>query len=207
MPANKILIYSVMISLVIHLAVLSLTGLIEWQGKRRPARVMTLDLREMSAGVEGKSLPPAAPPPQAQPAHPQAKKVQSFAGGKIREATVDLNSSESRYRPYLKAVREKIESSWIYPEKLPPGKNRASRSSGFPSQRRRELLDTAIIRSSGFPLLDEATLRAVRKPVCTSARLFQLSRLKSLRLSNTVWSGNFPVPHIRFPKWFPSDPG
>lgn len=178
MPANKILIYSVMISLVIHLAVLSLTGLIEWQGKRRPARVMTLDLREMSAGVEGKSLPPAAPPPQARPDHPPAKKVQSFAGGKIREATVDLNSSESRYRPYLKAVREKIESSWIYPEKASARKEQGITVIRFSLAKTGELLDTAIIRSSGFPLLDEATLRAVRKSrYAPLPDFFQLSRL------------------------------
>ena len=178
MPANKILIYSVMISLVIHLAVLSLTGLIEWQGKRRPARMMTLDLREMSAGVEGKSLPPAAPPPRARPARPPAKEVQSFAGGKIREATVDLNSSESRYRPYLKAVREKIENSWIYPERASARKEQGITVIRFSLAKTGELLDTAIIRSSGFPLLDEATLRAVRKPrYAPLPDFFQLSRL------------------------------
>jgi len=182
MPINKILVYSVAISLFIHLAVLSLTGLLEWQGKKDPERVMTLDLKEMVADIEKKPLTREAPRPQTRPSHLPAKKTkpQAFAGGKIRdrEATVNLNSRESRYRPYLKTIREKIESAWIYPAKASARKEEGTTIIRFSLAETGELVDTTIIRSSGSPLLDEATLRAVKtQRFAPLPETFHLSRL------------------------------
>jgi len=180
MPINKILTYSVAISLFIHLAVLSLTGLVEWQGKRQPEQVMTLDLKEMVADTEKKPLPQKAPHPQTPPSHSPEKKTKAhaFAGGRVREATVNLNSKESRYRPYLKTIREKIESAWIYPEKASARKEQGTTVIRFSLAETGELVDTAILRSSGSSLLDEATLRAVKTPrYGPLPEIFQLSRL------------------------------
>jgi len=164
MSTNKILLYSVAISLIIHLGALSLVSLMEWRGKRHPQQVVTIDLREMFAAREKKALapkPPAAKPrlKAVQEAKPPASSRKNF-----REATVDLNSREQRYKPYLKAVREKIEQSWIYPEKAEALREEGTTVIRFSLAATGEVVNAAVIRSSGSPLLDEATLLAVRTP-------------------------------------------
>ncbi len=183
MPANKILVYSVAISLAMHLVVLSLSGLIEWQRKKPPERVMTIDLKEMFAAVEKKEtpLPPKAPPARTRP--PQThrlpgKKTVAVAGGKIREATVNLNSRESLYRPYLKTIKDKIENAWTYPQQASAQKEEGTTVIRFSLADTGELAETTILQSSGSSLLDEATLLAVRTPHFEPLpTAFQLSRL------------------------------
>jgi len=178
MSTNKILLYSVVISLIIHLAALSLVSLMEWRGKRHPEQVMTIDLTEMFTGSKEKAPSPKAPIPKAHPQPAPDKKNLALPQKSIREATVDLNSREQRYRPYLKAVREKIERAWIYPEEASALKEQGTTVIRFSLADTGELVDTAIIRSSGFPLLDEASLQAVRTPRFSPLpENFQLSRL------------------------------
>jgi len=181
MSTNKILFYSVTISMVIHLAALSLMSLIEWREGRHQEPVMMIDLQEMFTAQEKKPLPREAqvsktkPPPS--PASPD-RKTQTSAGGNTREATVDINSREVRYRPYLKAVKEKIERAWTYPQKASSRKEEGTTVIRFSLAETGELVGTAIIRSSGFRLLDEASLQAVQTPrFAPLPENFQLSRL------------------------------
>jgi TonB family protein len=178
MSTNKILLYSVVISLIIHLAALSLISLMEWRGKRHPEQVLTIDLSEMFTDSKDKAPPRKAPIPSPPPPSAPVKKTITVPQGKIREATVDLNNREQRYRPYLRDVREKIERSWIYPEEASSRKEQGTTVIRFSLADTGELVDTVIIRSSGVPSLDEATLQAIRTShFAPIPENFQLSRL------------------------------
>ncbi len=197
MPTNKILIYSVVISLVMHLAALSLASLIGWQAKKPQERVLTVDLKEMFASIEKKPvpekkpLPPKekTPPPKTRPqtatdkkAAPDKKiapnpKTVALASGKVKEATVNLNSKDALYKPYLKVVKEKIENAWNYPEQASAQKEEGTAVVRLSLTDTGET-DTTLIKSSGYPLLDEATMHAVKTPrFAPLPGAFQLSRL------------------------------
>ncbi len=178
MSTNKILLYSVLISLIIHLAALSLISLMEWRGKRQPEQVVTVELTEMFAASKEKTAPRKPPLPKPHPPAPSAKKTVVSPQKNVREATVDLNSREQRYRPYLKALREKIERTWIYPEKATALREEGTTVIRFSLAATGEVVDTAILRSSGSDLLDEASLQAVKTPhFAPLPENFQLSRL------------------------------
>ena len=79
-----------------------------------------------------------------------------------REATVDINTRKLRYVSYLARLKQKVEQVWIYPAEA-----KRRRQSGLlllaitigPDGR---LLGTYVDRSAGYPLLDQAAIRAVR---------------------------------------------
>ena len=178
MSTNKILLYSVVISLLIHLAALSLVSLMEWRGKKHPEQVMTINLTEMFPDSREKAPAPKVPVPKAHPPSAPAKKSLAIPQRNIREATVDLNSREQRYRPYLRGIREQIERAWVYPEEASSRMEQGTTVVRFSLTETGDLVETAIIRSSGFPLLDEASLQAVRTPRFSPLpESFQLSRL------------------------------
>jgi outer membrane biosynthesis protein TonB len=110
MPSKKVLILSILISLASHVAMLSMTGFINMQGKSPREEVLTIHLKDppgdMNQNPEEKIETKPVPPIVKENTDPYRS---------TREDTVDLGSIDARYTPYLKKIKQKIETIWKYP--------------------------------------------------------------------------------------------
>ncbi|MFB3818799.1 MAG: TonB family protein [Candidatus Methylomirabilales bacterium] len=78
------------------------------------------------------------------------------------EQTVNLDSQEPRFLSYLARVKRRIQRTWTYPpDALALGLG-GELVLVFTLNPAGTLTDLALIRSSGFPVLDEEALRAVK---------------------------------------------
>lgn len=79
------------------------------------------------------------------------------------EATVSLQKPDIQFESYIRKVGEKIEGVWKYPEAAKKAGLQGSGVISFTLNRQGELIDVTILGSSGYPVLDEAIMDAVRK--------------------------------------------
>lgn len=89
------------------------------------------------------------------------EKGEEGEGGKDEE-TISLDSADIKYESYLKGVREKIEGVWRYPEAAKRSALQGRGLLSFTIQRDGTLSDLTLLTSSGYPILDEAILKAIR---------------------------------------------
>ncbi|MDO8446818.1 MAG: energy transducer TonB [Deltaproteobacteria bacterium] len=89
------------------------------------------------------------------------EKGEEGEGGKDEE-TLSLDSTDIKYESYLYGVRLKIEGVWKYPEAAKRSALRGRGLLSFTIQRDGTLSDLTLLTSSGYPILDEAILKAIR---------------------------------------------
>ena len=82
--------------------------------------------------------------------------------GREDEETVSLDSTDFKYTSYLHGVKFKIEGVWRYPEAAKRSALQGGGLVGFTIQRDGSLSDLKLLSSSGYPVLDEAILKAIR---------------------------------------------
>jgi len=82
--------------------------------------------------------------------------------GREDEETVDLDSTDFKYTSYLHGVKFKIEGVWRYPEAAKRSALQGGGVVSFTIQRDGSLSDLKLLSSSGYPVLDEAILKAIR---------------------------------------------
>jgi hypothetical protein len=68
MSSKRVVIVFVLVSLVSHLAILSLTGILPVRGESTRENVFTMDLREVNTAAAENNADRAAPPPPPPPA-------------------------------------------------------------------------------------------------------------------------------------------
>jgi protein TonB len=78
------------------------------------------------------------------------------------EETVSLDSTDFKYTSYLYGVKLKIEGVWRYPEAARKSALQGKGLVTFTIQRDGTLGDLKLLTSSGYPILDEAVLKAIR---------------------------------------------
>jgi len=157
MPPKKILILSILISFASHMVMLSLTGFINMQGENPREQVLTIHLTDPSGNTnqnpEGKE--------ETKPAQPIVKK-NTDPHRSIREDTVDLGSIDLRYTPYLKKIKQKIETIWKYPKSAFEKEDEGITVVKFSINRSGALVASGIVTSSGSIFLDQGTIDVVR---------------------------------------------
>lgn len=157
MPPKKLLILFILISFAIHMVMLSLTGLINMQGESPREEVLAIHLSDPPGNTnqspEGKE--------ETKTAQPIVKKSPD-PHGSIREATVDLGSIDLRYTPYLKKIKQKIETIWKYPKRAIEKEGEGITVVKFSINRSGALVASGIVTSSGSIFLDQGTIDVVR---------------------------------------------
>ena len=95
------------------------------------------------------------------------------------EATVSLDSTDSRYVSYLTKIKQKIEPLWHYPEQARAIGLQGKLALYFSIVEDGHLARLELISSSGHRLLDEQALQAVRRaaPYLPLPEKLQISRL------------------------------
>jgi TonB family protein len=157
MPPKKILFLSIAISLVSHVAMLSLAGLINMQGKSLPEEVLTVQLKESPENIAKKEEPKQKPQPAAKP-----RKENAEQSKKILEDTVDLGDADSKYTAYLKKIKKKIETVWAYPRSAYKREEEGITVIKLSINTRGDLVASGIISSSGSLFLDQGTMNVVK---------------------------------------------
>ena len=78
------------------------------------------------------------------------------------EDTISLDTTDKRYMSYARVIKQALMAKWVYPapakENLIEGQTRLI----FTLSRDGNLLDLRLTNSSGYPILDNEALRAVR---------------------------------------------
>jgi len=174
MIPRNILILSIVISVVSHLVILSLTGLIDMRDRREKADFLSVVLNqprdETRQAPRDALKPEALPPPlEGTPEVPEE-----------REETVALDSKDQRYMPYLKRLRMRIEKVWAYPAKALEQNLAGTTVIRFSIDSEGALAAVQVLTSSGFDAIDEGAVSAVRDAAPYEPLPHQLSRLHIL---------------------------
>jgi protein TonB len=156
MPSKKFLILSVVISLIGHALLISATGLVAIRtGSQRKENAITVDLRQ----GEGRKESARDSNVKTIPLSPPAK---SPLSNDFPEETVNIDSLDERYAPYLKKVKIRIENAWSYPGQAFERKKEGISTVRFSLDQSGKLLASRIVKSSGYDLLDREAVSAVR---------------------------------------------
>lgn len=174
MDAKKIFLLPVMISLIGHAALITVSSMVDLRNREKTAQPFTVHIAE----------PPL-------PVNPE--KDRDSTGKKIsedsrdtkpvpagdREETVDLGSSDVKYAVYLSGVKQKILRIWKYPEAAYKMEEEGVVVVKMSIDANGRLSQVALMNSSGFIHLDSSTLDVVRTaaPYQPLPRQYDLSRL------------------------------
>ncbi|MBI2113701.1 MAG: energy transducer TonB [candidate division NC10 bacterium] len=82
--------------------------------------------------------------------------------GELARQTVNLNSREDRFVDYLAQVKRRVERVWVYPEEALAHGVGGELLLVFTLNKGGTLTNIRLVQSSGFPILDEEALRAVK---------------------------------------------
>jgi TonB family protein len=77
------------------------------------------------------------------------------------EATISLDTTDTLYRPYAATVKERIERHWIYPVAARESYIQGGLLIIFRLERNGRLVNSRIARSSGYRVLDNASVKAI----------------------------------------------
>jgi protein TonB len=182
MAAKKIIILSIVFSIIIHALILSATGVVGMSaGDRLKDKAIVVDLQKtedpehsQAQGVKSKSGSPLFDPPGA--AYEES----------ATEETISLDSADKRYAPYLKKIKIKIEKTWSYPRQAFEQKKEGISMVRFSLDKRGKLLGNRIVSSSGYDPLDWEALNAIRasapyEPFPNNINLSRLHIMASFR--------------------------
>jgi TonB family protein len=151
---RKILILSILISFACHTIVLSLSSFINMTETKDRGKVITVNLNNS----ERDQLKPVNPEKTLRGRNIDKDSVEK----KTPDDTVDLNNEKSRYFPYLRRIKQKIDNIWKY-----PGKAFAMGQEGitivrFSIDKSGSVIASNIMKSSGAELLDHGVIEAVQ---------------------------------------------
>jgi len=154
MLSRNVLLRFILASCAFHVAFLSFAGILISGGSTLPFETFTVRLAD-------------APAKQADDSRKaEIKKEVSLdeprrgpAAGP--EETVDLANPSVKYRAYLRDLRQKIESLWVYPEDAYSRSETGTAVVRFSIQSDGTLAATGIVSSSGFESLDRGALTVV----------------------------------------------
>jgi len=90
------------------------------------------------------------------------REYQSKTEGIEEGKTLSLNTSEFRYVSYLTGIKRKIELVWRYPEVAATAGQQGKLELRFTIRKDGRLEDIRLIKSSGYPILDDEAISAVR---------------------------------------------
>jgi TonB family protein len=159
MIPKKLFLIAAIISMGGHLLLVSLTGFVDMRSSSKPQNVLTVDLKETFKPAEKKNAASAAAL--------RYRKALVSRGVAVaqpsQEETVDLDSQDELYTPYLKKIKKKIERVWCYPQTAKDNGEQGVAVVKFSLNPRGDLIANVILSSSGSASLDAGTLAAIRE--------------------------------------------
>lgn len=106
---------------------------------------------------------PASPPSFARPTQEDIKRYAKVDKGieKSKEGEVTLDTDDLMYTSYLHSLKDRVEGSWKYPEIARRDGLQGNLIMKFSITKSGNVDDIEIIKSSGYPMLDDAAKQAL----------------------------------------------
>ena len=160
MDSNKVILLPVIISIIGHVALISVSSMIDLRDPVQTAEIFTVDLKEPgSEQTPQKKDSKKLKEPRKTGDTGKAKPVNNDGW---REDTVDLGSSDVRYSSYLVKIKRKILLIWQYPQKAYDQNEEGVVVVKMSIDAGGRLAGANLLSSSGSMLLDEDALGVVR---------------------------------------------
>ncbi len=168
---RKLLITAIVISLVGHMAIIALSGMIVMNGTTSAKKPFTVHLESQTSTVGGKPAVNQLPT--------QLNDTTSQGGQSKGEDIVELGDKQTKYYSYLKHLKRKFEQHWTYPRDAYIKKENGASVIRFSIEESGTLADSFIVASSGYESLDGESLRVIRSscPFNPLPPHFNLSKL------------------------------
>lgn len=128
--------------------------------EKRPAR-KPAKKRRSSGNKTGVDLRPT-PQEIARALSGRAGPTDFYPEGDVDEAVVDINTREDRFFSYLLHLKKKIEGVWIYPSTAAKSGLGGELTLEFLVSQEGKLLGVSLLDSSGYSILDQSAIRAIR---------------------------------------------
>ncbi|WP_158090468.1 energy transducer TonB [Desulfurella amilsii] len=80
-----------------------------------------------------------------------------------KEATIEIGTESIKYVSYMKLLKDKIQNVWVYPEQARLKNQQGTLLVKFGINKNGSLAYAEVIHSSGYPILDEAAIKAIRE--------------------------------------------
>ncbi len=100
--------------------------------------------------------------PKTYPGFTSGKSLQYEYKNAKREATISISTQSIKYASYLEHIKNKIQNVWVYPIEAARTGQQGKLLVLFSIDKSGDLVRLKLIRSSGYPLLDNAALEAIR---------------------------------------------
>ncbi|MBW2596053.1 MAG: energy transducer TonB [Deltaproteobacteria bacterium] len=155
MIPKKIFVTAIVLSLAVHIVFLALSGFLGGFDNTDEEDVFTVSLeKRLNRTGEMRNNEEKT-----------ARDSLKNAGKSIRKGVVDtiaLDSTDTKYYPYLLQVRENIDRTWSYPEDAFIRGEGGTTVIEFSIIEKGALTGSRVIDSSGYELLDAESLHAIR---------------------------------------------
>lgn len=173
MIPKRLFIATLLISLFSHMAILALTGFSEMNIDINGDRVFKVHLEKEPKDLEEKREKRQEAREQVKREEPPEENIYDA------EDTVNLDSTDTKYYPYLVLIKSMIERKWAYPRQAFASGEKGTAIVEFSITFEGLLSDISIISSSGYESLDGESIHAVESsaPFPRLPESFQLSRL------------------------------
>ena len=174
MDSKKLFLLPVMISLIGHAALITVSSMVDLRDREKTAQLFTVHIAGPPLPVNPEKDGDSAGEKTAEDSR-NAKPAPAGA----REETVDIGSSDVKYAAYLSGVKQKILRIWKYPEAAYKMEEEGVVVVKMSIDANGRLSQVALMNSSGFIHLDSSTLDVVRaaEPYQPLPRQYDLSRL------------------------------
>jgi TonB family protein len=179
MGSKKAILWPVIISIIIHVTLLAVTGMIDLRDNIKPVEIFSVSIKEPE--------PEATPAPkkekitkkETKAVRTQKEKGVSVNDDDWREETVDLGSRDIKYVTYLAKIKNKILQIWQYPQKAYENNEEGNVIVKMSIDADGRLAGAALISSSGYAELDDEALSVVQTaaPFEPLPEIYDLSRL------------------------------
>ncbi len=82
-----------------------------------------------------------------------------------KKGAITFDTHDMRYMGYMRLLRIKIESIWKYPDQAAERRLQGDLEISFTIHKDGSLSDVEVVRTSGYPILDEAAVQALREGI------------------------------------------
>lgn len=176
---KKAILWPVVISVLIHITLLGIAGMIDLSEHIDPVDVLSVSIKDPA---------PAEKPAAKKEIRKQHRKIavpdksekdDAFHDEEWREDTIDLGSADIKYVTYLARIKEKILRIWRYPQKAFENNEEGNVVVKMSIDADGSLAGVVLLSSSGAETLDEGALTVAREaaPYDPLPEIYNLSRL------------------------------
>ena len=163
---KKAILWPVLISIIIHMTLLGVAGMINLNDYAKPLDVLSVSISDPESDDKQepvkKNKENKKDEAKTKSVQPRKEKGDAMKDNGWREDTVDLGSLDVKYVPYLTKVKNRILRIWIYPQKAYENIEEGNVVVKMSIDANGTLAGVVLLSSSGSQNLDQGALRVVQ---------------------------------------------